>query len=232
MTNVSRKRAVAPPQNGQRLPILPSPWKPPTVEPILLPETPTPGPSTAPKESTDGQLVVTLPKDERQDAKLEIDGKAYNIPPGGEPIKVPLPPGEHSLRIERPGYQAYTWKDKIEAEKEQAIKPTWIPTRITVAQLTAAYQQAVARLDSAEEKYSQALEPAEKLIVVWDFRGAAQALMKVQFGEADLAARLAARREEVQLLAALKARLIENIKSAEIRRERKKRSASAALAGR
>ncbi len=177
-------------------------------------------PSRPPRPPADGQLLVTLPQDERQGARLEIDDEAHEIPPGGGPIKLSLHPGTHSLRIARPGYQAYVWSGEIEAGKKQTIVPTWEaiaakPPITSVAQITAAYQQAVARLDAAEEKYTGALEPAEKLVAAWDFRGAAAALAKVQFEEADLSARLAARREEMKLLADLKARLIEKIKSAD-----------------
>ena len=94
--------------------------------------------------------------------------------------------------------------------------------QVTVAQLAAAYSKAVAALDAAEEKYGEGLRPAEKLIAVWDFAGAAEALEKVHFDEADLAARLAARREEAKLLAGLKARLIANINAADPPRKKEK----------
>ena len=92
---------------------------------------------------TVGQLLVTLPQDERQGAKLQIDGKAQDIPSGGDPIKLPLSPGEHALRIERPHYWAYTWSGKIEGGKDQALQPQWeaIPTAQTAPDPTPAAAQ-------------------------------------------------------------------------------------------
>ena len=108
--------------------------------------------------AVDGYLVVTLPQNTRQVVNVEIDGKANEILPQRDSVKVPLPPGEHSLRIEPPGYHSLPLSVTIEAEKTQSVSPKWVAT---VAQLTAAYEAAKAQLDAAEEKYANKIKPAE-----------------------------------------------------------------------
>lgn len=84
-------------------------------------------PSPAPTPLPDNcHLLVNLPQDERQGARLAIDDIARKIPSGGGWLEVSLPPGKHSLRIERPGYQAYVWKGTIQAGQQQAIRPRWV----------------------------------------------------------------------------------------------------------
>ena len=196
----------------------------PAVAPAPPPEKSESVQPAPPAKPADGQLLLTLPPNERQGTKLEIDGKAYDIPPGIDPIKVPLPPGEHKLRIERPGYQAYAWSGKLEAEKEQAVPPQWEaiaaakpPPVETLPQLGAAFKTALAELEAADAQFNAALQPAEDLVTAWDFRGAAGALAKVRFDKPELAVRLEARREEVKRLAAVKTRLIAKIAAADPR---------------
>ncbi|MGA2621400.1 MAG: protein kinase [Thermoguttaceae bacterium] len=211
-------------------PDVPAPAEPPTpVKPFPPPETPTPANPAPPPPPADGRLLLTLPQDERQGAKLEIDGKAYNIPSGGDPIKVPLPPGEHKLQIERPGYQAYAWSGKLEAEKEQAVAPKWEaifaakpPPVDTLPQLSEAFKRAVGELEAADAQFNEALKPTEDLLAAWDFRGAAEALAKVRFDKPELGVRLEARREEVKRLAAFKTRLIGKIAAADPRLQKRR----------
>ena len=198
------------------------------------PESPAAIASATPPKPADGKLAVTLPQDQRKGAKLEIDGKAQDIPAGSDPIEVALAPGEHSLRIERLGYQPYAWKGEIEAAKTQTAVPKWeaivaakppeSPTPAAVAtlpQLTEALKKALGDLDAADAHFNGELEPAERLIAAWDFRGAAEALAKVHFDKPNLADRLESRRDEVKRLAALKTRLIEKIAAADPRLQKR-----------
>jgi len=73
----------------------------------------------------------------------------------------------------------------------------------------------VAKRLEAEARYAEAIEPIEKLIAAWDFRAASAELEKVQFEEADFAARAAAWGESIHRLADLKTRIIAKINAAE-----------------
>ncbi|NUQ63089.1 MAG: hypothetical protein HUU20_11485 [Pirellulales bacterium] len=74
---------------------------------------------------------------------------------------------------------------------------------------------ALKRQQELEAKYAEGMASVEKLIAAWDFRGAWAALEAVRFEEAELAARLAQRREEVRLMGRLKVRMIEKINAAD-----------------
>jgi len=69
----------------------------------------------------------------------------------------------------------------------------------------------------AETAYEQAMAPVARLLFAWHFGQAAQALERMKFGEADLAARLAARRDDVNRLVELKARIAQKINTAQPR---------------
>jgi len=64
-------------------------------------------------------------------------------------------------------------------------------------------------------RWAEQAGEAEKQIAAWHFIGAGKALEKLRFEEAELTARLSARRDEVARMAALKARIIERINAAE-----------------
>jgi serine/threonine protein kinase len=80
---------------------------------------------------------------------------------------------------------------------------------------TAARKAEAEKRRLADERYAKALEQAEALVQAWDFPAAADALAKLSFEEKDLAARLATRRDELDRLAKLKARMIQRINSAQ-----------------
>jgi hypothetical protein len=63
-------------------------------------------------------------------------------------------------------------------------------------------------------KYAAALEPVEAKVASWDFAAAWQAAETVQFDEADLAARLDNRRDEIRRMELLKRRIIAKISEA------------------
>jgi len=77
----------------------------------------------------------------------------------------------------------------------------------------------------AEARYTKALKPVEAMIRAWDYRGAAEALAKLDVGGVsvprELAKRLATRRDEVQRLARLKAKMIQRINTAKPRLQRR-----------
>ncbi len=68
-----------------------------------------------------------------------------------------------------------------------------------------------------ETGYEQAMAPMERMLFAWDFGQAAQVLERLKFDAADLATRLAVRREEVKRLIELKARIVQKINAAEPR---------------
>jgi hypothetical protein len=70
---------------------------------------------------------------------------------------------------------------------------------------------------AAEQRYTEALAPAEEMIAAWKFREALAELGKLQFEEQDFATRLASRREQVKQLAQLKRRIIDKLNKAEPR---------------
>jgi len=73
---------------------------------------------------------------------------------------------------------------------------------------------AAAASEALDPRYAEALAPVETLVAAWDFHEAEAALAKIEFADASLAARLAARRGEVRRLAELKERMIEKINTA------------------
>ncbi len=79
-----------------------------------------------------------------------------------------------------------------------------------IAPIRVAVQEARAKIER-QQQYVEALAPAEKLIAAWDFRAAAAALAELKFDEQDLTARLSRRRDEVQRLAALKTKIIQQL---------------------
>ena len=119
-----------------------------------------------------------MPETERDGAKLQVDGKSHEIPAGGDPIKVPLPPGEHSLKIERPDCEAF-WKGNVEAGKEQTILPEWKqtsrpepPTKVDpLAQQTEAFRKALGEIQAADVQFNGRLKSAEELVAAWNFTG-------------------------------------------------------------
>ena len=82
---------------------------------------------------------------------------------------------------------------------------------VASSEAEAAQRAAAEKRRRAEERYAKALAPIEATIAAWDFRAAAQALAKLSFKEDSLAKRLATRRDEVERLATLKAKMIARI---------------------
>jgi hypothetical protein len=81
-----------------------------------------------------------------------------------------------------------------------------------IAQVETVVQQA-----HRGEAYPKTLEPAEAMVAAWDFLGAKAALAKLKFEGQELAARLAGRRNDVELLAGLKTKMIAKINTAQPR---------------
>jgi hypothetical protein len=73
-------------------------------------------------------------------------------------------------------------------------------------------------LRSAEEiRFDEAMRPIDAFVVAWNFQPAVATLSGLSFGEPELAARLTVRRDEVQRLVLLKARMIATINTAQPR---------------
>ena len=79
----------------------------------------------------------------------------------------------------------------------------------------AARLAAIERQRAAEERYRQATQGVEAMVVDWDFAGAFRAIETIRLNEPNLAARLAIRREEIRLMGALKQRVIAAINAAD-----------------
>ena len=187
-------------------------------EPIAKPDAPVPAKTAADRTfpfpaAAEGQLVVRLSHDERQ-GQTGNRRQAPGYVAGGDPIKILWGPGTQSRESNRPGYKAFAWSPdrsrerrgryaqvggdrRGERETGKRRGPQKRPIQ-TVAQLTAAYRQAIA-FWTPPRRNTAGAGPAENLVAAWDFAGAAEAVAKVQFAEADLALRLAARREEANL---------------------------------
>ena len=76
-------------------------------------------------------------------------------------------------------------------------------------------EAAAAASDALDARYAEALAPVEALVTGWDFQQAEAALGKIKLADEALAARLAARREDVRRLAELKERMIGKINTAQ-----------------
>jgi len=82
------------------------------------------------------------------------------------------------------------------------------------ARQEAARKTAIEEHRQAEARYAEALAPAEKLVAAWSFRRAATLLDGLHFDEQAMAARLAARRDQIGRLASLKERILQKVNSA------------------
>ena len=82
------------------------------------------------------------------------------------------------------------------------------------ARQEAARKTAIEEHRQAEARYAEALAPAEQMVAAWSFRRAATLLDGLHFDEQAMAARLAARRDQVGRLASLKERTLEKVNSA------------------
>jgi serine/threonine-protein kinase len=125
----------------------------------------------------------------------------------GLPAAQPAPSGPPQSPVTKPKAQP-----KKPPRPPAAPKPT-AHSRLSTPTPDAA-EQKLARIAARDARYAAVLEPAEAIVAGWDFRGAEEAMAKIRFAESDLAARLAARRNDVRRLAALKARMIEKINAA------------------
>jgi len=102
------------------------------------------------------------------------------------------------------------------ADKQPAPPAPTVPDKAAVAAKPMPIEEdpAEQRRRGLAARWAEAAGPAEKLMAAWDFAGAGKALEAVRFEEPELAARLAARRDEVARMAVLKARIIARINAA------------------
>jgi len=75
-------------------------------------------------------LVLQWPVDQRQDARLEIDGRAPDlslpsVQTSEERIKMPIEPGKHNLRIARRGFVPFETSVMIDEAESLTVKPAW-----------------------------------------------------------------------------------------------------------
>ncbi len=108
-------------------------------------------------------------------------------------------------------------------ETTEALEPDTEPAAVSVGSSSPGKEpvvpepapDTVAAREAIEARYAAALRPAEAMVGAWDFRGAAAALSEITFDEEELAARVATRRDQVERMAGLKARMISKISNAD-----------------
>lgn len=72
----------------------------------------------------ESKLVLQWPDDERNDAKLYIDGNARDLPAKG-PVSFDLTAGRHTLQIRRDGFQDITTSVEIIPGQDKDYAPRW-----------------------------------------------------------------------------------------------------------
>ena len=159
----------------------------------------------------------------RDRAQSLIDQKKY------DEATAALRPALDVFGVAEHAQEARTMLAKI-AAAQAAAKPTTRPVVIKPPPLPPATQPVVVKptpktqpapatqpkpspADDLRRKrdaqYTQALRPVEALVAAWDFTGAEAALAKVKFEDKELTQRLATRRDELQRLTKLKAKIID-----------------------
>ena len=89
-----------------------------------------------------------------------------------------------------------------------------LPERPAPEGPTAADLQAMEKRAALEKQWTKAIDPAEKLVAAWDFAAAARRYPGLHFDDKEQSARLAERRDEVERMGAMKARIIQRIRAA------------------
>ena len=171
-----------------------------------------------------GTPAAEQPKSESQ-PKAE---KKPEPPPKDEPKPQPAAKAEPKPEPKEELNPTPKAEPKPEPKPEPSVesKPAPAPTPPAAAadpaeqpkSFTAAAPAVLKELEkvcSYEPQYMVALGPAEAQITLWDFAGAGKELEKLHFDEPELARRLTTRRDEVQRMAAMKARMIEKINAAD-----------------
>ncbi len=86
-----------------------------------------------PRPKTEAMLALDWPEAERSDAELTIDGAqpAAAAKAGANPavLELTVPPGRHSLRITRSGFEAFALDVDLLPGPNHAIKPIWTPEK-------------------------------------------------------------------------------------------------------
>ncbi len=101
---------------------------------VAADERPTIAVTQPPKEA---KLVLDWPVEQRGSATLTVDGRAVE-PSSAEPLELTLPPGQHVVRIARPGFEAFVQNVELSAGTNDPLKPAWTPVPKTPAPTTIA----------------------------------------------------------------------------------------------
>jgi hypothetical protein len=72
-------------------------------------------------------LAISLPVDQRRETTLTIDGQSVAMDPSVAILQYRLKPGQHSLRIERPGFQPFEQEVTLDAADNKSVAPVWTP---------------------------------------------------------------------------------------------------------
>ena len=101
---------------------------------IAADERPTIAVTQAPKKA---KLVLDWPVERRGSAELTVDGRAVEAS-SAEPFELTLPPGQHVVRIARPGFETFVQNVELSAGTNDPLKPTWTPVPKTPVPTTIA----------------------------------------------------------------------------------------------
>jgi serine/threonine protein kinase len=144
------------------------------------------------------------------------DGSSLIPPPQPEPAETsrsePKVPAELVERSTEEAATASPPKPSVQERlaEAQPATPSGMDREAEAARLAVIEAQR-----AAEAKYRQTIEAAETKVAAWDFLGAFQAIESIRFEEPALMTRLAARREEIRLMGALKQRIMAAINEAD-----------------
>ncbi|MHC4179962.1 MAG: serine/threonine-protein kinase, partial [Planctomycetota bacterium] len=83
-----------------------------------------------PEKGEESWLVLKWPQAERAECRLQIDGRVRELSGDGvevdsQEVRVKLPPGGHTVLIDRRGFQPFEQEFSVEQAKQLAITPQW-----------------------------------------------------------------------------------------------------------
>jgi serine/threonine protein kinase len=198
----------------------------------------------APEWVAEAALVLEWPIAERQDARLQVDGRLVPLPSGpDEPDELHLAaqPGTRVVWVDRRGYLPFSTTIELARGEQRRLAVEWEPMELSSPDGVAAAPSketspdaegeleaepepvgptpeelaALEALEATEATWRDGTGPSAEMAAAWDFAGALAALDEVRFDEEGLAERLTRRKDELARMVALKDRMIARINSAD-----------------